>query len=246
MKKTSRRAFNKQLATALATLPLASVVTDAQRRQRPQGSQRPKAASSTLQTQFKSEHNTPPPGSFMGGSLVFETFSAKDDWESDGAVVVMNGSNRRKWSVKPRPYEDINHTSPTNIYIRHVKFVDGAGEMVFPPIDNTDKVPIEITATLRKKNGDPFGDIHLTATGDHFEIDVPDTKRLRKKLLDSPANSRRQRVRYMHRSGISPDECDWVGLNVKKGGMDYYNNPNLPALPGYDETIRVMIWWENR
>ena len=241
MKKTSRRAFNKQFTSALAALPLTSVAAKAQGRRRPQQPQRRKAASSKLKTEFRSEHNTPPPGSLMGGSLVFETFSAKTDWESDGDVVVVNGINRRKWSVKPRPYD--NGVSPTNIYIRHVKFVDGAGEMVFVPIDNKEKDPIEITATLQRDG--PFGDIHLTAAGDHFEIDVPDSKRLRKKLFDSPANSRRQRVRYMNRSGFSPDECDWVGLNVKKGGTDYYNNQNLQGLPGYDETIRVMVWWEN-
>jgi len=229
MKKTSRRTFGKQLAGALAAVPLASRLVEAR-------SLDQQKKSSDIE--FRSEHDTPPPGLFMGGSLVFEVFSDKNNWNADGAVI--NG--RRKWSVKPKPYD--NGTSPTNIFIAHVKLVDGAGEMVFPTLNNEQKEPIDIF-TL-KKDGQAFGDCHLIASGDHFEIDLPTTKRLKKKANDPPANSRRQRVRYMHESGLNADRCEWVGVKIVKGGVTLYENSDLTQLPGYDQTMRLMVWWENR
>jgi hypothetical protein len=242
MKKTSRRRFAKQLAGALAALPLASVVIDAQRR-KSQSKKSNKGTRTVLKTEFRSEHNTPPPGLFMGGSLVFETFSDKDDWDVDGDIDPT--INRRKWSVKPRPYD--NGMTPTNICIAHLKFIDGAGEMVFPTYNNESnrETPIVITATLRK-NSQSFGECILTTTGDHFEISLPNNKRLKNKPGDLPANSRRQRVRYMHPNIGNTDACEWIGLRIVKGNEVIYDEPNLPGLPAYDETMRLMIWWENR
>lgn len=239
MKRTSRRTFGKQLAGALAAVPLASRLVEAQRK-RSGGQAQQRKPDDKVRSQFKSEHNTPPPGLFMGGSLVFEVFSEKDDWDFDGAPA--NG--RRKWYVKPRPYDN-GGPSPTNIFIAHLKLVDGAGEMVFPTVNNPQKEPIDITITLNK-GGQVFGDCHLIASGDHFEIDVPSTKRLKKKSFDPPANSRRQRVRYMHQSGFNPDQCEWVGVKIVKGGVTQYDIPDLTTWPGYDETMRLMVWWENR
>jgi len=240
MKKTSRRTFAKQLTGALAALPLTSAVVGAQKQRRTRKQR--ELSRSVLRTEFRSEHNTPPPGLFMGGSLVFEAFSDKDDWDLDGDIDQQ--TNRRKWSVLPKPYD--NGMTPTNIYIAHIKFIDGAGEMVFPTYNNdTNKeTPIVITATL-KKNGQGFGECVLTTAGDHFELTLPTNKRLRKKDPDPPANSRRQRVRYMHPTISNPDRCEWVGLLIKKGNDTIYDEPNLPHLPAYDETLRLMVWWEN-
>jgi hypothetical protein len=92
----------------------------------------------------------------------------------------------------------------------------------------------------------PFGELHLTTAGNHFEVEVPDTKQLKKKGGDLPANKLRQRVRYMDRGGGgSADECDWVSLKIMKGAVELLNIPNLTGLPGYDETMRVLFWWEN-
>jgi len=234
MKKTSRRSFGKQLAGALVALPLASRLDETHG-----FDQREK----TQDIEILSEHNTPPPGTFMGGSLVFEAFSDKSDWNTDGATVT---GGRRTWSVKPKPYDDPHHTSPTNIFIAHVKLIDGAGEQVIALDNSKDKDRIEIIATLVKEDGKPFGDCSFIASGDHFELSLPSDKRLKKKRNDHPANSRRQRVRYMHESGLKPDRCKWLGLKVVKGAASYYDEQNLPKkLPGYDETMRLMVWWEN-
>jgi hypothetical protein len=50
----------------------------------------------------------------------------------------------------------------------------------------------------------------------------------------------------MHHSGFNPDRCEWVGVKILKGASTYYENPDLTQWPGYDETMRLMVWWENR
>ncbi|HEY3103244.1 MAG TPA: hypothetical protein VGJ69_06605 [Pyrinomonadaceae bacterium] len=235
MKKTSRRTFGRQLGTAIAALPLVPAIVEAR------DDQKPMPPSQKAKPKFLSEHNTPPPGDLMGGSLVFEAYTAKNDWDTDGGA----SGGRRKWSVKPLPYG--NGTSPANIYLAHLKLIDGAGEMLFH-FDNDSTgdhaTPIRITATLEKL-GMPFGDLQITTAGNHFEVDVPDTKRIKKKANDPPSNKLRQRVRYMHETGANPDECDWVGLKIMKGAVELLNIPNLTALPGYDESMRLLFWWEN-
>src|SRR6266850_1469718 len=224
MKRTSRRTFGKQLAGALAAVPLASRLAEARiddQQKKSGGRAQQKRSDDRVHSKFESEHNTPPPALLMGGSLVFEAFSEKDDWDIDGDVDT--SINRRRWTVKPKAYETVPPTQPTNICIAHIKFIDGAGEMVFPTYNNESnkETPIVITATLTK-NGQVFGDCRLTAVGDHFEIDLPINKRLKKKSGDPSANSRRQRVRYMHPNIGNPDACEWVGLRIIKGSEVIY------------------------
>jgi hypothetical protein len=233
VKKTSRRTFNQQLSGAVAALPLASFIADAQNR-----SETP-AKPKNVQPHIRSEHNTPPPGGLMGGSLVFEAFTDKSNWNPDGAAV----NHRLTWSVEPKPYD--NGMKPMNIYIAHVKLIDGAGEMVFH-FDNDatedHTTQIEVTALLKDKNGQEFGDCRLTASSKSFVLSLPEDKKLKDKG-DPPSNSKRKRVRYM-KANNDDDKCDWVGLKIVKGGIQLYNQ-DLTKLPGYDESMRLLLWWEN-
>ena len=235
MKKTSRRRFGKQLTAALAALPVSSVVMAT----RPPVEQ--KALIQKDPIKKKNEHNTPPPLYFQEGSLIIEAFTMRDDWSANDHDPV---NHRRKWSIVPKPYAHLPGMPPTNLYIEHVKVVDGAGEMVHRTDNDADKDPIKIMLTLKKGEA-VFGDCEVTVEGDHYVIVIPDTKRIKKKSGDPPSNSRRKRVRYMHQSGSDADECEWVGLKIEKGGKVDYVEDNLPLhLDGYKE-MRLMIWWTN-
>ncbi|MFS8086420.1 MAG: hypothetical protein ACMG6H_12380 [Acidobacteriota bacterium] len=234
MKKTSRRNFGKQLTAALAAVPVSSVVLATQH---PIEQREPTQKN---QVEKKNEHNTPPPLYFAEGSLIIEAFTERDDWKANDHDQV---NHRRKWSIVPKPYAHLPNMPPSNLYIEHVKLVDGAGEMVHRVDNDADKLSLKIKLTLQKGGAD-FGDCLVTVAGNHYEIEVPDTKRIKKKSGDPPSNPRRKRIRYMHESGSNADECEWVGLKIEKGGQEVYNNANLRLLPAYRE-MRLMIWWTN-
>jgi hypothetical protein len=232
MNHTSRRTFGKQMAGALASLPVLTSTIEVV------GQDQKKSGAKDPQTEFFQEHDTPPPLIVTSGSLILEANTSKNDWDAFDQV-----GNRKKWSVVPNPYP--NRPGPSNVFIAHVKVVDGAGEMVFH-FDNDGTVdkatPIHVTATLEKL-GSPFGDCHITAAGNKFELDVPLLKKIKKKNNDPAAHSSRQRVRYMHSAG-DDDDCQFVGLRIDKGGVNLFNNANLNQLSGYAE-LKVMMWWEN-
>ena len=75
---------------------------------------------------IKTEHNTPPPLYFGEGSLIIEAFTDKSDW---GPNVHANG--RRKWSIPPRPDPQLPNQPPTNMFVAHIKVIDGAGEKLY-------------------------------------------------------------------------------------------------------------------
>lgn len=232
MEKTSRRKFGKQLTAALAALPVSSVVMATQ----PPLKQ--KALIQQNPIKKRNEHNTPPPLYFQEGSLIIEAFTTREDWSAHN-----HANRRRKWSIVPTRYAHLPEMPPTNLYIEHVKVVDGAGEMVHQTDNDADRDPIKITLTLKK--GTELSDCIVTVAGDHYEIDVPETKRIKKMSGDSPSNSRRKRVRYMNPSGSNADEFEWVGLKIEKGRRVEYEEDNLPSeLDGYRE-MRLMIWWTN-
>ena len=232
MKGTSRRTFARQLTAGLAALPLINSMVEAKE-------QKAKAPQENLR-----EHDTPPPALFTPGSFIFEANTNKNDWD---AFLPIQSNTRRQWSVIPNPYPD-GGTSPTDIYIAHVKLVTGAGDMLFHyDNDNTTDArtaPIHITATMKKMNGTDFGDCHLTATGNHFEIDLPNLKKLKPKNNDPSSNQelRPKRVRYMHDAG--DDVCNWTALKINKGTVNLFNITDLNNLPGYRD-MKLMIWWEN-
>jgi len=232
MNNTSRRTFARQMAGALATLPVLTSTLEVV------GQDQKKSDAQVPRTEFFHEHDTPPPLIVTSGSLIIEANTSKNDWDAYDTV-----GNRKKWSVVPNPY--LSGVSPTNVFIAHVKVVDGAGEMLFH-FDNdatADKAtPIHVTAAL-EKNGTSFGDCHITAAGNKFELDVPPVKKLKKKNNDPATHPSRQRVRYMHAANDDED-CRFLGLRIDKGGVNLFYNPNLTLLPGYAE-LKVMMWWQN-
>ncbi len=235
MEKTSRRKFGKQLTAALAALPVSSVVM---------ATQKPAEQKAPIQKDLpgkENEHNTPPPLYVIEGSLILEAFTERDDWSANNHN---QATRRRNWSIVPKPYDHRPNEPPSNLYIEHIKVIDGSGERVYSLDNDTDKHPIKITLTLRK--GMESGDCLITVAGNHYEIDVPETKRIKKKSGDSPSNSRRKRVRYMHQSGINADAWQWVGLKIEKNGQEVYNEVDLMTAlrDAYRET-RLMIWWTN-
>jgi hypothetical protein len=233
MKRTSRRDFGKQLTAALAAVPVSSLVLAT-----PKPIERKKPPQDKVKK--KNEHNTPPPLNLGEGSMIIEAFTERADWSGHSHT-----QGRRKWSIVPKPYEHIPNMPPTNLYIEYVKIVDGAGERVYTLDNDSDRSLIEIEVRLQKQDGTDFGDLLITVTGDHYELSVPESKRIKKKSGDPPSNARRKRIRYMHETGSNADQCEWARLIIRKGGQEVFNqNPTEWVQYAYRE-MRVMIWWTN-
>lgn len=106
MKKTSRRSFGKQLAGAIATLPVASLALGETVQDKKKRSQ--------AQLDFFKEHDTPPPVMVAEGSVTVET---TDPFGLPGPA----GIGRKKHFVSA--YDDLK--------LAHIKIVDGSGEIVY-------------------------------------------------------------------------------------------------------------------
>jgi len=106
MKKTSRRTFGKQLAAALAAVPVASVALNASGKGRKQKSR--------TAADFLKEHDTPPPVLLLEGSVTVET---TDPFGTSHPA----GIGRKKHFVSA--YNDLD--------LAHIKIVDGSGEMLY-------------------------------------------------------------------------------------------------------------------
>ena len=171
------------------------------------------------------------------GSLIIEVNTERTDWSS-----FQTPGNRRKWLITPR-WTNI----PQNIYIAHVKVVDGSGDMLFR-FDNdttTDHVtPIMVTATM-KKGGSQSGDCQLSVEGNTFSVNLPNTRKIDKRAAneppDEPLNRNRNRVRFMDNN--RDDRHDFSALSIDKGPNNLYS-VSLDSLPSRGKELRVMLWWE--
>jgi hypothetical protein len=236
MKKTSRRRFGKQLTGALVSLPVMASVLEGQQ-QKPQEQKK-----TDIQVKFR-EHNTPPPMFLMPGSLIIEAATTKSDWDS---FQQPQQTDRKKWSVIPKPYP--NGNAPTNIYIAHIKILDGSGEMIHH-VDNentTDRAtPIQLTASVYK-NGNFFGDCILTPSGNHFELSVPNDKKIKQNNPNNDPSTNpglRQRARFMHAN--NDEDFVFKALKIDKGTVNLFTESDMPTnFPGYSD-LRVMVWWSN-
>lgn len=236
MKKTSRRRFGKQLTGALVSLPVMTTVLEGHQQ---------KTQEQKKTAQAEKEHNTPPPMFFMPGSLIIEAATNKNDWDS---FQQPQQTDRKTWSVMPKPYPN-GGPQPINIYIAHVKVLDGSGEMIYH-LDNestTEKgIPIKITASVYKANGNFFGDCILTPSGNHFELSVPNDKKIKQNNINTDPSTNpglRQRARFMHAAN-DDENFIFKKLKIDKGTVNLFDEQDLPSFPGYSD-LRVMVWWSN-
>jgi hypothetical protein len=153
MRRTSRRAFGKQLAGAAAALPLASLATSVPG----QDQQSAKDQKDQVEEKFYHE-NTPPPVSIEEGSLRIRVPKNKPLVEPTGTPLrfVYTGDFR---PTSPRP-TDSNE-------IAHLRILRGNGDMIFA---NSQAAGFWIKLELQQRNGNPAGNIKFRG-GANFVVD---------------------------------------------------------------------------
>lgn len=230
MKKTSRRNFGKQLTGALASLPLVASQLDVRGQEK-----------TTTQKNEKlrlREHDTPPPMLLMSGSMIIEARTDKTDWGVGSA-----SGNERKHLILP---QDNNGDPPpmnTNIFIAHVKILDGSGDLLFK-FDNdqsaTKNIPIVVTVVM---DGNSNEKLRVTHEDRRFSLLFPkDHRKIDKKAAtDLPMGRHRQRVRYLDDNGSDAHEISSV--TVMKGAQQLFSI-DIAELPSKGEELRIMLWWE--
>jgi hypothetical protein len=231
MKKTSRRRFGKQLAGAIAAIPIVSSVVEAQQ------PQTIKADSQKTQAKMFREHDTPPPLVLMSGSMIIEARTDKNDWG-----VGSQSGNDRKHLILPKDNNDNPPPNGSNIFIAHVKIIDGSGDLLFK-FDNdqsaTKNVPIVVTAVM---DGNANEKIRVSHEGRNFALLFPkDHRKIDKKANDLPMGKHRQRARYLDDNGSDSHELSSVA--VMKGAQQLFFIETA-ELPSKGEELRILLWWE--
>jgi hypothetical protein len=248
----SRRGFAKSIAAALAVIPFASTLADAQRRrgQRRTGtrdSQSPARRAAAPAAAFdgsRNEHDTPPPVLFMNGSFIVET-----EKDFDPGDIIPTGSKKRH-HIKPRV------AANNRVFPAHIKIVDGSGEMLFR-LDSKDSgvnphpaEDIKITALLNEGTTVEAASIVGAGNMQTFAIDVNNGKSLLPPTTsgDLPVGVKRGARR---RVKSAPGDMSDTSINELTITNVRRNKILFNVVPGADlaskgEELRVMIWLEEK
>lgn len=246
---TSRRTFTKTIAAALAAIPFASSLVNAQRKRRPTKpitDAKPKREAA-YRGDSRNEHDTPPPILMEMGSFKVETERLFDAIEE-------NPGMRKKNHINPNGTDN-------RVFPAHVKIVDGSGEMLFrydvtPVIDTAglqDKLRISILFT----GGTVVNVMCSPISGNRqtFFIDTDETIKLTAVANTDiqPDAKRQMRYRPQLVSGavldatatrltVTREERDVAGAVVMRTLYDL-----IPAnLASAGKELRIMIWLEGR
>ncbi len=230
MKKTSRRRFGKQLAGAIAAIPVVSSFAEAE------GQGRNKADIQTKQARIFREHDTPPPVLFMQGSFIIET--AELDFDESGVTM----GSRKKY--RRHPHEPMK----TKVHLAHIKIIDGSGEILYRNdniMDDPSHPPIDLRLAVTTQSGV----VNIASVANNFEIDTPGNKKLDKvdKVThpdDQPMGTKRH-ARFRYKDASSGSEESITGIRVTKGGSTVlFENSDLSDLASKGEELKIMVWLE--
>lgn len=182
----------------------------------------------------RNDHDTPPPVIVTEGSCIFEVSAEGDTLPAPANA----GTNRRHYNIPPKK-DSTGHPSG-NIYLAHVKIVDGSGEMIFR-FDNTLKQAVDVI--IRDDDND---ELKLSAVGTKFVVDVKRTKKIAPRsggVVEPSMNPlKRVRFRYMNDAAGNPERrMKFVTVSIRDVILYQLD---LDSLRSRGEELKVMIWWE--
>jgi hypothetical protein len=227
MKRTSRRSFGTQLAVAIATLSVIAFGNTSL------GQQTASQRKPSPDCQRK-EHDTPPPTMLVSGSWIFEASTEKDhDWSTTTETTV---GEQKAFNHYVPAYDRCGAAATADIYIAHVKIVDGSGEMLYH-LDNDKKEEIKVK-TFMSAGKEEF--VSLTTEKKNFVLTFFENRELKKEEpSESDKSKNRQRALYKDKGG---NDGKIYGIEVSKDIYTVYG-VKLDGHPAAQE-LRIMIWWE--
>ena len=236
MKKTSRLTFGKQLAVAIATLSVIAFSTSTAL------SQQTNTQTESSKDCERKEHDTPPPTVLMSGSWIFEARTEKNhDWSVTSNRMIEGG--RKEYTHKVPAYDGCGKPAKKDIFIAHVKIVDGSGEMLYR-LDNDKKERIEIRTFM---SSDKKESVTLKVYEKDFLITFFENRKLEKEepSMDPEGDPKKKRQRALYKdTGGSKDHPEIYGIEVSQADYTVYGK----KLYGHKalKELRIMIWWEEK
>jgi hypothetical protein len=215
MKNSSRRSFGKQLAGTLISLPVLASVAEVYGQKR---------VKSKVQARDFREHNTPPPVLIAEGSLTIETTA------EFGATPTPAGAGRKRHFMDLGPRR-----------IKHIRIVDGSGEMLFrkhnPPADVEIRVLISHPGTAH-----PPTELRMGRAATNLYVDLVNEKELGNP--DTLPDVKRTK-RYKVRRGNVPLEFEAITVAAAAHpSTSILFTKKKEDLDSRLKEVRIMIWPE--
>jgi hypothetical protein len=247
----SRRGFARLAAAALAAIPFASSLAQAQRRRRGARTsgaqapvQKPQGVAPLRTARGRNEHDTPPPLEIINGSFIVDT---EEDFLA-GDIVSMGAMTRHH--IRPG-------AANNRIFPAHIKVVDGSGEMLFrldtkPPAMSGSPHPaefIKITAVLDGTLTVEMASL-LDSGSQTFSITTHNNTSLRPTMSDDkPVGMKRHARRKIGPNGGMPSVNTSITRLIITGRDTndvLYNLAPIIDLASEGRELRIMIWLEER
>jgi hypothetical protein len=244
----SRRGFARSAAAALAAIPLAASLVNAQKRKqraRTPGAQvpdqKPQEAMTRVADRDRNAHDTPPPLEIINGSFIVDM---ENDF--DPSDIVIMGAIRRH-NIKPS-------AGKIRIFPAHIKIVDGSGEMLYRLDTNSNANPhpaeaFKITALLRDGTTVVAATSTIVGNMQTFVIDTNNDRSLAARVPgDAPVGSKRRARRRLKRNDGVESDTSIQRLTITGRSTNEVLYSLLPAtdLNSGGNELRIMIWLEEK
>lgn len=233
---TSRRAFAKWVAGAIAAIPVGSFASQvcnppqtARKRTR-----RKKTTRKVVLECYESHENTPPPVSVIDGSLHFRVK------HNSGSNPFGESGGAQTWYYRG----NVNEAKP-NMF-EHIKVLHGSGELLYCDLAAAGSV---ITIQAKDEQDDRVGTLTLTGQNNEFQIksvgygNGNGNGRLSHSM--GPGKPKKKHT-LQHRGGDSSRDFRITGINItggSVGGKEIVLPPVSTACPFESKELRVLIWF---
>ena len=231
MKKTSRRNFGKQLTGAIATLPLAAIVSSKTEARSPL---RTRSASVGSLVDERYHENTPPPIELVDGSFAIHIKTLPT---TTAQPLTRTGSGH-SWVYKGK----LDTSSDNNI--EHIKILHGSGESVFRDVEASGSV---ITIELQDENDGRVGTLTVFGDRDFFQVASfgYGSGNADGQLVWTHENGKpHHKHHFTHQGGPGNKEFRITGIRITKGGATTLNLalPPVSGTPFESQGYRILVW----
>jgi hypothetical protein len=221
MRRTSRRAFGKQLAGAAAAFPLASMATSAQQSAKDQREQK------ASPDEIRYHENTPPPLLIEDGSL---SFSIKKNIGTNPLRETASGDNYI--------YEGDLYGSGHNDF-HHVRILHGSGKLLYDDAANV--IVLEVQEAARGK----IGELLFEPTENQFKVTSKKFTTGNAQLRWEVSGTNTKKHRFVHQgSGANDFRVSTITVKKEDGSSQTFSAPVEANGRPFSQEYRILVWFD--